>query len=344
MGVRVLLDTTYAHRARYSGTTVYLTQLIEALAQISGVEVVSRNNARRRLPAGGGLGSVRNLLADQRWTEIELPKLARKARADLIHHPLPTIAHTARMPQVVTVHDLAFDRLPGHFDRRFRAYARHAHRDAARRASAVICVSETTAGDVRGLWGVSPERVVVAPHGPGQAVSPRTDRAASHFLYVGDAEPRKNLATLLAAYALYRRRTDAPLELVLAGTAAASEPGIRLEPSPTSDRLAELYAEAAALVHPSLYEGFGFTPLEAMTAGTPVIAARSPGTVEVCGDAARYVDPSDPAAFAAAMAELAATPAVRRELRERGRRRAAEFTWAASARAHVAAYSLALSA
>jgi glycosyltransferase involved in cell wall biosynthesis len=205
-------------------------------------------------------------------------------------------------------------------------------------------VSETTAGDVRELWGVSPERVVVAPHGPGQAVSSRTDRAASHFLYVGDAEPRKNLATLIAAYALYRRRTDAPLELVLAGSAVAAQPGIRLEPSPTSDRLAELYAEAVALVHPSLYEGFGFTPLEAMTAGAPVIAARSPGTVEVCGDAARYVDPSDPAAFAAAMAELAATPALRRELRERGRRRAAEFTWAASARAHVAAYSLALSA
>jgi glycosyltransferase involved in cell wall biosynthesis len=84
------------------------------------------------------------------------------------------------------------------------------------------------------------------------------------------------------------------------------------------------------------------TLVEAMAAGAPVLAARAPGVLEVCADAARYADPSDPAAFAAAMAEIAADEALRGELSERGRRRAAAFSWSESARIHVCAYSLAL--
>jgi glycosyltransferase involved in cell wall biosynthesis len=118
--------------------------------------------------------------------------------------------------------------------------------------------------------------------------------------------------------------------------------GVRGEASPDGERLAELHAGAAALIHPSLYEGFGMTVLEAMHLGTPVIAARNAGVVEVAGDAARYVEPRDADALARAMAELAASDALRRELAERGRRRASEFSWAASARAHLSAYSLAV--
>jgi glycosyltransferase involved in cell wall biosynthesis len=175
-------------------------------------------------------------------------------------------------------------------------------------------------------------------------VSDADSAAPTHFLYVGDNEPRKNLDTLLSAYVLYRAsaRAGAPLELILAGSASARLDGVRLEPRPSAARLAELYGGAAALIHPSLHEGFGLTPAEAMRMGTPVLAARSPGIVEVCGDAVLYADPHDPSSFAAAMAELARDPALRGELRERGRRRAAEFSWLRCARAHVAAYSLAL--
>ena len=115
------------------------------------------------------------------------------------------------------------------------------------------------------------------------------------------------------------------------------------ERSPSAGRLAALYAGALALVHPSLYEGFGLTALEAMSAGAPVLAADAPGLRQTCGDAALYADPQSPASFAAAMAQLARDGAARDELADRGRRRAAGFTWAGSARSHLDAYSLATS-
>lgn len=345
--MRVLLDTTYALRAPFSGTAIYLQRLQEALGQVDGVTLLPAANTARRPPAGGGLGSVQNLLADTWWSSVALQRLAREQAADVVHHPLPAVAPRASQPQVITVHDLAFERLPGQFDRGFRLYAHHAHRAAARAARAVICVSETTAADVQSLWAVPRERIVVAPLGSGQELRDEGGDSTSeprHFLYVGDMEPRKNLELLLAAYRAYRGRAGNPLELVLAGRARGSGPGIRTEEAPSPERLGELYRDAAALVHPSLYEGFGLTALEAMSVGTPVLAARSPGLVEVCAEAAVYGDPADPASFAAAMMDIAADATLRRELSGRGRARAAEFSWRECARRHAEAYSLALGA
>jgi glycosyltransferase involved in cell wall biosynthesis len=342
--MRVLFDTTYAARAPYSGTGVYIDRVIDALHRIDGIEIETVANRRRRAPGGGGVGSLRNLLADRWWTAVELPRIARRVGADVVHHPLPAFARATRVPQVITVHDLAFERLPEQFDRAFRLYAHKSHRAAALAGDAVICVSETTAADARELWGAKADRIVVAPLGPGQAMPNDGDarpRQPAHFLYVGDQEPRKNLAVLLAAYRMYREASERPLDLVLAGSASAQMAGVRLETRPERSRLADLYRSAAALVHPSLYEGFGLTVLEAMSAGTPVLAADVPGVREVCGEAARYTNPQDAAGFAAAMAQIAAEPRLREELSERGRRRAAEFSWDGCARAHLDAYSLA---
>lgn len=345
--MRVIFDTTFAQRAPRSGTGIYIRRVCEELRRAPAVELIEAVNPWRRPPAGGGLGSVRNLAADQWWSAVALPRLARAHRAELIHHPLPALGRGPR--QVVTVTDLAFERLPSQFDRGYRTYAHLTHRAAARAAARVICISQSTADDVQSVWGVPPERITVALLGPGQELPAAGDAGGTgsptHLLYVGDAEPRKNVGVLLDAYGRYRASAAAePLALVLAGTATApaSSVGVRTVRAPDAAALAELYRGAAALVHPALHEGFGLTPLEAMRLGTPVIAATSPGIVEVCGDAARYCDARDAGSFAVAIAQLAADPALRATLRERGLARAAQFSWVRCARAHVDAYSLAL--
>jgi glycosyltransferase involved in cell wall biosynthesis len=338
--MRVLFDATYAQRAPFSGTGIYIEQIVGALGRLDGVEVEPVVNPRRQAPAGGGAGSLRNLIADHSWNAFQLPRLARRARADILHHPLPAFSRWSSLPQVVTVHDLAFQRLPQYFDRRFRRYAKISHRTSALAAGAVVCVSEATALDVRVLWGVDSERIVVALLGPGQQV-PELEREPRHFLYVGDDEPRKNLPVLLAAYAGYRGRSDRPYGLVLAGAANGRGEGVRTEPRPTRERLAELYAGAVALIHPSLHEGFGMTALEAMSLGIPVVASAIPALREICGGAALYADPRDPRAFTTAMLQLATQPRLRERLADHGRGQASRFSWEACARAHLEAYGVA---
>jgi glycosyltransferase involved in cell wall biosynthesis len=341
--IRILIDTTFALRGP-SGTGVYLERLVAALRAL-GVDVVEAQHEGRRAPAAGGWRSALNAAGDEWWTKVGLPRKLREANADVLHHPLPAFSVRVQAPQIVTVHDLAFERLPEHFDPRYRRFAALSHRTAARRAAVVIAVSHSTANDVMARWGVPAERIVVAPHGPGQEpAGPRGAGAAEHFLYVGDDERRKNVGLLLDAYRRYRSDVADPLPLVLAGNVSRGKgaAGVRHVERPEHQELDALYHDAVALVHPSLHEGFGLTPLEAMTAGTPVIAARSPGVTETCGDAVIYVDPHDPGDVAAQLARVASDPTLRRDLAERGRRRAAEFSWARSARRHVEAYTLAL--
>lgn len=306
--MRVLYDVSFARRGP-SGTQVVADALIPQLRAL-GADVIE---------ADGRRGRHLNLAAEAAWQA----RLARAARhVDVVHQPLPAWTPT-RVPQVVTVHDLGFERLPDCFDARFAAYARRAHPFAARRAAAVLAPTRATADDILQLWGVE---AVVAPFGPGQA--PRADRGEPrHFLYVGDDEPRKNLARLRAAHARYAATAVEPLELVIAGSAGA----------PVRD-LAELHRHAAALVLPSLLEGFGFPVVEAMHAGTPVIAADIPALREVCADAALYCDPYDVGSIAAALTELATVPPLREAMRRRGTARAAAFSWEACARAYLAAY------
>ena len=321
--MRVLIDTSYALRGP-SGTATYVLELVPAL-RAAGVEVIEAANERRRPPAGGGIGSVRNFVSDYRWTRRTLPQFAADIGADVLHHPLPAVARQPPSRQVITVHDLAFETHPEHFDPRFARWARREHRHAAEEADVVICVSETTAADVRERWGIADERIVVAPHGPGQELPEVPVRTPEHVLYLGDDEPRKNLGLLRAA--------TLPLPLRMIGGA-----GEGVDP-PT---LAEVFAGALALVHPSLHEGFGLAPLEAMSVGVPVVAVRCAAVEEVCGDAAVYVHPHDPKPLEDALRRLADDVDWRASLIARGRERAAQFSWEASARAHIAAYERAL--
>ncbi|HYW05421.1 MAG TPA: glycosyltransferase, partial [Longimicrobium sp.] len=258
--MRVLIDTTYAQRGP-SGTAVYLERLVPALRNL-GVEVLEAVNPQRRPPGGGRAASARNFAADRAWETVGLPRRVREANADVLHHPLPAISPAGGgTPQVVTVHDLAFETLPECFDSAFRRWASVSHKAAAGRAAAVVAVSATTAADTVRRWAVAPEALVVAHHGPGQIESAPDAGQPRHFLYVGDDEPRKNLAMLVDAHRRYREEHGGTLPLVIAGSASA--PGAQTHHAPSQPELERLYAQAAALVHPSRAEGFGLTVLEA---------------------------------------------------------------------------------
>jgi glycosyltransferase involved in cell wall biosynthesis len=342
--VRVLIDTSFAARGP-SGTAVYIERLCASLHARGNVEVVEAR--RRSRPAPGRtrgrarvLWSAVNALLDVLWLQVGLRRRARRARADVLHHPLPAWMWRAPCPQAITVHDLAFEHLPEGFGRVWRVLARHRHRAAARRAGAVICISRAAAADAVGVLGADPEDVVVAPHGPGQQLpAPAGEPQARHFLYVGDDEPRKRVPDLLDAHRRYAAGRPDALPLVLAGAAAAranGQPLIVGEPRPEAERLRALLDGAAALVHPSAEEGFGLTLAEAMAAGVAVLAVRNPGTHELCGGAALLVEPEG---LADGMGRLHEEQELRADLQRRGRERARRLSWDESARLHEQAYA-----
>jgi glycosyltransferase involved in cell wall biosynthesis len=341
--MRILLDSSYAARGP-SGTAVYVEGLAAALRERDGVELVEARQPRRLRRGGGNpLRSAANAALDLLWLHRGLPRAARAAGADVVHHPLPAHSRRIGAAQVATLHDVAFERRPAGYGRVWRALARRSYRRAASRCEVLVSVSRATADDAVELLGAERDRVVVAPHGPGQELPGRPRATApGHFLYVGDDEERKNVAGLLEQYARYRAGAERPLDLVLAGAAARRAVvagGVRGEAEPGPERLAELHAEAAALVHPALEEGFGLTLLEAMALGTPVVAVRTRSAEELCGDAALLVGAGG---LADALARLGADPALRERLGAAGRERAARHSWANAAQAHESAYTLAL--
>ena len=346
--MRILIDTTYAARGR-SGSGVYIERLLDALRERGQVEVAEARQRVRLRPGqeGGALRPLRrvaNVALDAAWLHVGLPRAARVAGADVVHHPMPAHSRRIGVPQVTTVQDVAFLHLRDLYDPAWRRLATRSYRRAVRRCATVVCPTQTTATDIVAMLGADPDRVVVVAYGPGQAEGAAPAEAgpdgAGPLLFVGDAEPRKNLAGLLEAYSAYRAQAQAPAGLVLAGGAAsaATAPGVSARPGPGAAELLDLYRSARALVHPSLHEGFGFTPLEAMTLGVPVLAVRNAGTQEVCADAALLVTPGD---LARGLRRIAGDPDLRVDLARRGRERARSFSWARAALGHERAYALA---
>jgi alpha-1,3-rhamnosyl/mannosyltransferase len=339
--VRVLLDTSYAGRGQ-SGTAVYLECLAEALRATGEVELVEAGSRRTRRPGGSNpLRSASNALRDAAWLQVGLARAARAVGADVVHHAQPVLSRTLTAAQVVTVHDVAFESRPQGYGRVWRRVAGRQYRRAVRNADAVVCVSESTAAEAVALLGARRERMVVAHHGAGQSL-PAVERREppAHFLYVGDAEERKDVPSLLDAYRAYRAAADGALDLVLAGRAArlAAGEGVRGEEDPDRRRLAELFAGAAALVHPARHEGFGLPVLEAMAAGVPVLAVSSAGVREVAGDAAMLVEAGE---LAGGLARISRDGGLRLRLAHAGTERASAFSWERSARLHLEAYTLA---
>jgi glycosyltransferase involved in cell wall biosynthesis len=256
---------------------------------------------------------------------------------DVVHFPLTVmIPRVTAPPAVTTVLDLQHEFLPTFFSRAELAYRRTVYGWSIRKSKLVVTISEHAARAVIERYGIPDERVRAIHLGLDHATFTPGDGARERFLvYPARAWPHKNHERLFEAFAMLRKQHE-DLELVLTAYDGPVPPGVRSLGHVSRDELVRLYRTAAGLVFPSLYEGFGQPPLEAMACGCPVASSNAASLPEVCGNAARLFDPTSVEDMVAAVEEILARP---EERSARGIARAAEFSWEKTARAHDAAYA-----
>lgn len=278
------------------------------------------------------------------WEQIILPQRARANEVDIMYSPnslLPVVWKGT--PFVVTIHDVAS--LSGYSSGWYRRYERAKLPIVARRADKIVTVSEFSKGEIVDKLHVSPEKVAVVYNGvsdvfrddaPGQPI----DLPEKYILYVGDTSKRKNIDGVLRAFSAWRQSSDLDHELVLIGpsdsptvvdVSVSENPRVRNVGYVSDAELKYAYDNSAVFLFPSRYEGFGISPLEAMSCGTPVITANTSSLPEVLGNAARYVDPEDHSVIANAIERVLRDDNLAAELRKRGYERASSYTWERSA-------------
>jgi glycosyltransferase involved in cell wall biosynthesis len=289
------------------------------------------------------------------WHRLRLPVPVEwfTGPVDIFHSTDFVLPPVRQAKTILTVHDLTFMRLPHCAQAGLRAYLNNVVPRSIERANLVLADSQSTKNDLIELLGVSPDKIEVVYAGVERRFRPMKGEVALRrvkkryglnfrfILSLGTLEPRKNFTRLVEAYALMR---DKELKLVIAGGKGwlydeifAKVEELSLEdkivfPGFIADEdLPALYNLAELFVFPSLYEGFGLPPLEAMACGTPVVTSDRPSLPEVVGEAGLMVEATDSEALAEAMEQVLTDEDLRREMREKGLRQAEKFTWEAAA-------------
>ncbi len=353
---------------RYGGLGTYTIKILEGLAALDLDEIVALVPAEwpidvdpRGIPANVTLLRVSSAgpnpgnFFEYRvyWEQEVLPRKLGEIGPDVFFGPVFMVPLRWNGACVATVHDLAFERSAEHNHGPSTRYYRQWARRCAEKATILTTVSRSTADDVRRLWQLD-KRIVPIPLAPCLDFVP-TDRYAArkviqetlgieeeYILHVGGWHPRKNVYGVLEAYKRIDRGLQARTRLVLVGPTSPDSKGILEKTGLASrvvvtgycspDLLPHLYAAASVLVYPSLFEGFGLPPLEAMLCGVPVVTSNAGAIPEVVGDAALIVDPTDIGGLAAAIEMVLTDKGLRRCLVERGYNRVSRFSWQETAR------------
>jgi glycosyltransferase involved in cell wall biosynthesis len=287
---------------------------------------------------------------------ISFSRFLRILRGDLYHIPLNAVAYWMPQPYVVTIHDMSTLLYPSRGWRETLHQERY--RRGAARASRIVAVSEATGHDIEAVLRIDPERIrtIYSAPDPSFALPPESPEASQkvmdrysiqppYILYAGSIRTQKNIPRLVEAFAVVRKELEnrpefEHLRLVIIGDELSKSPALRraviatrMEPHVRflgfvpAETLRVFYRAASVFAFPSLYEGFGLAPLEAMLCGTPVVSSNIPALVEAVGDAAELVSPDNVFDIARGLRAVLEDPQRAEELRAAGKSRASRYHW-----------------
>ena len=345
-GIGTYVRNLLRHLSRIDSTTEYV--LLCRPADSEMVEELGRNF--RAIAEPTPAYSVRE--------QFTIPMDLRREGVDLFHAPHYVLPPLTPCPSVVTIHDCIHLRFPQYLPSRLAyAYARGSLWIAAHRSARILTVSEASKRDIRRYFRVPERKIAVIYNAIDERfaeiptpqeierVRERYQLNDPYVLYAGNIKPHKNLERLIEAFYALRRRGFEQVKLLIIGDEISKYATLRravhrhklhkhvrffgFVPDQT---LAILYRLAKVFVFPSLYEGFGLPPLEAMASGTPVITSNVSSLPEVVGDAALLIDPYEPDALADAMARVLTDSTLQEDLRRKGFARVREFSWERSVR------------
>jgi glycosyltransferase involved in cell wall biosynthesis len=353
--VRIGIDARKLHDF---GIGTYIRNLVRQLARLDRQTEFVLLCRPEDVPALSSLGGNLRPVAETSNNysiieQIRIPLALKREGVTLFHAPHYVLPPLVPCRSVVTIHDCIHLMFPQYLPNRLAlGYARASIVAAARRATRVLTVSESSKRDILRFVDIKPEKIDVIYNAYDErfTVEPReedVDRVRERYqlhdqfvLYAGNVKPHKNLERLIEAFHLVRRRGLDHLKLVLIGDEISRYASLRravhrhqlhkyvrfLGYLP-EETLAVMYRLAGVFVFPSLYEGFGLPPLEAMASVTPVVTSNVSSLPEVAGDAAVLVDPYDPRAIADGIYQVLTDDRFRRDLRARGAARARQFSW-----------------
>lgn len=355
--VTIGIDLSILKRVE-TGTSVYAENLFRSLKDLdqSRYEFMALS-APSPMKGKSFFSKPYNFMLEMLWLTLLLPAKVRKFRIALIHMPGNTISPVIRIPQVCSIHDAHFMTNPEGRDRLWKLYARMSFRYAARHADHILCDSRDAREEIVRLLGAKPEKIDVIYPGIPIRKSKIVDTLAArdrkpYILSVGATEPNKNFLPLLRAFdMLIKSDRHQGIQLVIAGPKGRDHANltdfirvqgldekVKLLGHVSDSMLAALYENACLFVFPSLCEGFGFPPLEAMHYGVPVAASNAPCIPEVLGGTALYFSPHDVTEMSERMDAILSDAELRGKMIGDGKTRSKEYSWEKTALETLAVY------